>query len=62
MFSCITNESLINLSSLLTTQVLEVVKYRSLEKENVLDDSIVVRGKTGRRIVKLNNQAKEVRS
>ena len=35
-------------------------EIRSLAKENVLDDSIIVRGKTGRRIVKLNNQAKEV--
>jgi len=35
-------------------------EIRSLAQENVLDDSIIVRGKTGRRIVKLNNQAKEV--
>ena len=35
-------------------------EIRSLTQENVLDDSIVVRGKTGRRIVKLNNQAKKV--
>ena len=35
-------------------------EIRSLAQENVLDDSIVVRGKTGRIIVKLNNQAKKV--
>ena len=35
-------------------------EIRSLAKENVLDDSIIVRGKTGHRIVKLNNQAKKV--
>ena len=33
-------------------------EIRTLVQENVLDDSIVVEGKTGRRIVKLDNQAK----
>ena len=35
-------------------------EIRSISRDNVLDDSIVVRGKTGRRIVKLNGQAKEL--
>jgi len=35
-------------------------EIRSLSRENVLDESLVVRGKTGRRIVKLNSQAQEV--
>ena len=35
-------------------------EIRSISRDNVLADSIVVRGKTGRRIVKLNGQAKEL--
>ena len=35
-------------------------EIRSLSRENVLDESLVVRGKTGRRIVKLNSQAQEI--
>ena len=35
-------------------------EIRSLSRENVLDESLVVKGKTGRRMVKLNSQAQEV--
>ena len=35
-------------------------EIRSISTENVQDDSIVVRGKSGRRIIKLNGQAKNV--
>ena len=35
-------------------------EIRSLSRENVLDESLVVNGKTGRRIVKLNAQAQEI--
>ena len=35
-------------------------EIRSLSSENVLDDSLVVNGKTGRRIVKLNSQAQNI--
>ena len=35
-------------------------EIRSLPRENVLDESLVVKGKTGRRIVKLNGQAQEI--
>ena len=35
-------------------------EIRSISRDNVLDDSLVVRGKTGQRIVKLNSQAKEI--
>ena len=35
-------------------------EIRSLSRENVLDESLVVKGKTGRRIVKLNSQAQEI--
>ena len=35
-------------------------EIRRLLRENVLDDSIVVAGKTGKRIVKLNTQAKRI--
>jgi len=35
-------------------------EIRSLSRENVLDESLVVRGKTGRRIVKLNTQAQKI--
>ena len=35
-------------------------EIRSLSRENVLDDSIVVSGKTGKRIVKLNTQAQNI--
>ena len=35
-------------------------EIRSLSRENVLDESLVVRGKTGRRIVKLNSQAQKI--
>ena len=35
-------------------------EIRSLSRENVLDDSLVVNGKTGRRIVKLNSQAQKI--
>ena len=35
-------------------------EIRSLSRENVLDGSLVVNGKTGRRIVKLNSQAQKI--
>ena len=35
-------------------------EIRRLSRENVLDDSIVVSGKTGKRIVKLNTQAQNI--
>jgi integrase len=35
-------------------------EIRCISRENVNDDSLIVRGKTGRRIVKLNSQAKEI--
>ena len=35
-------------------------EIRSLSRDCVLEDSLVVRGKTGRRMVKLNTQAKEL--
>ncbi len=35
-------------------------EIRALSKENVLNESIIVYGKTGRRIVKLNSQAKTI--
>ena len=35
-------------------------EIRSISRDNVLEDSLVVRGKTGRRMVKLNTQAKEI--
>jgi len=35
-------------------------EIRSLSRENVLDKSLVVNGKTGRRIVKLNTQAQKI--
>ena len=35
-------------------------EIRSISRENILDGSIVVRGKTGRRYVKLNGQAKDI--
>jgi len=35
-------------------------EIRSISRDNVLEDSLVVRGKSGRRIIKLNGQAKEI--
>ena len=35
-------------------------EIRSLSRDCVLEDSLIVRGKTGRRMVKLNTQAKEL--
>jgi len=35
-------------------------EIRSLSRENVLERSLVVKGKTGRRIVKLNSQAQDI--
>jgi len=35
-------------------------EIRSISRDNVLEDSLVVRGKSGRRMVKLNSQAKEL--
>ena len=35
-------------------------EIRSISRDNVLDDSLIVRGKSGRRMVKLNGQAKEI--
>ena len=35
-------------------------EIRSISRDNVLEDSLVVRGKTGRRMVKLNTQAKDI--
>ena len=35
-------------------------EIRSLSGDRVLEDSLVVRGKTGRRMIKLNSQAKEI--
>jgi len=35
-------------------------EIRSISRDNVLENSLVVRGKSGRRIIKLNGQAKEI--
>ena len=35
-------------------------EIRSISRDNVLEDSLVVCGKSGRRIVKLNSQAKKI--
>ena len=35
-------------------------EIRTLTRDQVLEDSLVVRGKTGQRIVKLNSQAKDI--
>ena len=35
-------------------------EIRSISRDNVLDDSLIARGKSGRRIIKLNGQAKEI--
>ena len=35
-------------------------EIRSLSRDHVLEDSLIVKGKTGRRMVKLNTQAKEL--
>ena len=35
-------------------------EIRSISTENILDGSLVVRGKTGRRYIKLNHQAKDI--
>ena len=35
-------------------------EIRRLSRENVLDEALVVKGKTGRRMVKLNDQAQEI--
>ena len=35
-------------------------EIRSLSRDNVLENSLVARGKSGRRIIKLNGQAKEI--
>tara|TARA_B100001250_G_C19677128_1_gene734160 strand:+ start:144 stop:902 length:759 start_codon:yes stop_codon:yes gene_type:complete len=35
-------------------------EIRSISRDNVLEDSLVARGKSGRRIIKLNSQAKEI--
>ena len=35
-------------------------EIRCIPRDNLLNDSLIVFGKTGRRIVKLNNQAKEI--
>ena len=35
-------------------------EIRSISRDNVLENSLVARGKSGRRIVKLNGQAKEI--
>ena len=35
-------------------------EIRSLSRDNVLENSLVARGKSGRRIVKFNSQAKEI--
>ena len=35
-------------------------EIRRISRDNVLDESFVVRGKSGRRIIKLNSQAKEI--
>ena len=60
MFSSITNKKFNQFVQFAYYTGARSGEIRSLAKENVLDDSIIVRGKTGRRIVKLNNQAKEV--
>ena len=60
MFSCITNKKFNQFVQFAYYTGARSGEIRSLAKENVLDDSIIVRGKTGRRIVKLNNQAKKV--
>ena len=35
-------------------------EIRSLSRDKVLENSLVVRGKTGRRMVKLNSQARKL--
>ena len=35
-------------------------EIRSISRDNVLEDSLIVRGKSGRRIIKLNSQSKEI--
>jgi integrase len=35
-------------------------EIRSISRDNVLENSLVARGKSGRRIIKLNSQAKEI--
>ncbi len=60
MFSCITNKKFNQFVQFAYYTGARSGEIRSLTQENVLNDSIVVRGKTGRRIVKLNNQAKKV--
>ena len=60
MFSCITNKKFNQFVQFAYYTGARSGEIRSLTQENVLDDSVVVRGKTGRRIVKLNNQAKKV--
>ncbi len=60
MFSCITNKKFNQFVQLAYYTGARSGEIRSLAQENVLDDSIVLKGKTGRRIVKLNNQAKKV--
>ena len=35
-------------------------EIRSLSRDRVLEDSLIVRGKTGRRMIELNSQAKEI--
>ncbi len=60
MFSSITNKKFNQFVQFAYYIGAKSGEIRSLAKENVLDYSIVVIGKTGRRIVKLNNQAKKV--
>ena len=60
MFSYITNKKFNQFVQFAYYTGARSGEIRSLAQENILDDSIIVRGKTGRRIVKLNNQAKEI--
>ena len=60
MFSCITDKKFNQFVQFAYYTGARSGEIRALAQENVQDDSIIVRGKTGRRIVKLNNQAKKV--
>ena len=60
MFYCITNKKFNQFVQFAYYTGTRSGEIPSLAKENVLDDSIVVRAKTGRKSIKLNNKAKKV--
>ncbi len=60
MFSCIANKKFNQFVQFAYYTGAKSGEIRSLTQENILDHSVVVRCKTGHRIVKLNNQAKKV--